>query len=103
MGLLIGEPRFAILSDKYDRFLDRVYAVRDAEIDFARQLVAFLQHRAASPFHQISPHFSDENKRGVMKLAHLEELPHEEHFEKHSNPAGNDDERVGNNHEIVEP
>ena len=77
--------------------------MRDREIDFARELVSFLQHRVASPFHEIAPHFPDQDEWSVIKLAHLEKLLRERHFQKRSIPAGNDDERIGNDHKMMEP
>lgn len=85
---LTSQPRIAISPNERDRFLDRVYAVRDGEIDFARELVSFLQHRTAAPFEEIGPHFPDEDERRVVMLAHLEELPHDDNSKSVPMPPG---------------
>src|SRR6476619_7412365 len=103
LRLLFNQPRVAIFPDEGNRFFPRVYAMRDTEIDLARELVSFLQHRVAAPFHELGPHFTNEDERRVVELAHLKELPHQRQFQKRSNPTGNYNERVGNDHEMMEP
>ena len=72
---LCGQPGVAILANERDAFVHRVYAMRDFKIDLAGEFVAFLEHRAVSPFNEFGPHFSYENQGRVIKLADLEELP----------------------------
>jgi hypothetical protein len=72
---LCGQPGVAILANERDAFVHRVYAMRDFKIDLACEFVAFLEHRAVSPFNEFGPHFSYENQGRVIKLADLEELP----------------------------
>src|SRR2546423_14233678 len=49
---LRGEPCCAVLADQRDRFIDRVYAMRDGEIDLAGEFNAFAEHRAATPIEE---------------------------------------------------
>ncbi len=55
-----------------DRFVDCIDAMGDREINVAGEFAAFDEHRAATPFDEISPHFTDQDKRRVVKLADLE-------------------------------
>src|SRR5262252_5689854 len=72
---LCGQPGFAIFADERDAFINRVYTMRNFEIDLACEFVALSKHRAASPFDKSGPHFPYKNQRCVIKLADLEELP----------------------------
>src|SRR5512132_1044451 len=74
---LCGQPGVAVFADERDTFIHRVYAMRNFKIDLAGEFIAFAQHRAASPFDKLSPHFSYENEWRVVELANLEELPRE--------------------------
>src|SRR5215831_18633386 len=56
------EPGCAVIADQREAFLDRVYAMRDGEVDFAGQFIAFLKHRLPAPFNESGPHFADEDK-----------------------------------------
>src|SRR5262245_44754318 len=72
---LCSQPGVAVCADERDALIYRVYAMRNFEIDLACQFVAFLEHRAASPFNEFGPHFAYEDQRRVIKLADLEKLP----------------------------
>src|SRR5262245_2288167 len=72
---LRGQPGSAVFTNKCEAFIDRVYAMRDCEVDLAGEFIAFLKHRPASPFNKSSPHFADQNQRRIVKFADLEELP----------------------------
>src|SRR4030095_8304112 len=72
------------------------------KIDLAGELVVFLEHRTPPPFHEFGPHFSHEDERRVVKLADLEELPCEGQLQKSSDTAGNDDESVRHDHEMMQ-
>src|SRR5215469_5027432 len=72
---LRGQPGCAVFADQREAFIDRVYAMRDGEINLAGKFIAFLKHRLPSPFNESGPHFADEDQRCVVKLADLEELP----------------------------
>src|SRR6516225_2421744 len=76
--------------------------MRDAEIDVASEFVAFPEHRQASPFNELGPHFPHENQRRVIKLGDLEELPCERQFQESSDTAGNDNESVRHDHEMMQ-
>ena len=88
------EPGFTIFADERDALIHRVYAMRNFEIDLAREFVAFLEHRAASPFNEFGPHLPYENERRVIKFADLEELPCERQLQETSDTAGNDNESI---------
>src|ERR1044072_256106 len=77
--------------------------MRDGEVDFAGQLAAFTEHRAATPIDQLVPHFADEDEGRVVEFANLEELPDERHLQKRADAAGHHDEGVGDDHEVVQP
>src|SRR5262245_52855861 len=100
---LCGQPGVAILANERDAFIHRVYAMRDFEIHFACEFVAFLEHRAASPFNEFGPHFPDQDQRRVIKLADLKELPCERQLQESSDTAGNDNESVGHDHKMMQP
>src|SRR5262249_50069588 len=74
---LCRQPGGAVFPDQCEALIDRVYAMRYGEIDFASEFVSFLKHRSAAPFDELRPHFADENKWCVVKFADLEELPRE--------------------------
>src|SRR5512132_939341 len=76
--------------------------MRNFKIDLAREFVVFVEHRAASPFNEFRPHFPYENQRRVIKLADLEELPCERQLQESSDPAGDDNESVGHDHEMMQ-
>ena len=99
---LRGEPCCAVLADQRDRFIDRVYAMRDGEIDLAGEFNAFAEHRAATPIDEFGPHFPDQNQRRVIKFADLEELPRKRHFQQRPDSARHNDKRIGNDHEVME-
>src|SRR4029077_19019782 len=99
---LCGQPSGAVFADERDAFIHRVYAMRNFEIDLAREFVAFLEHRAASPFNEVGPHSPYENQRRVIKFAHLEELPCERQLQESSDTAGNDNESVRHDHEMMQ-
>src|SRR4030095_3109719 len=100
---LCGQPSIAIFADERDAFMHRVYAMRNFEVDLACEFVAFLKHRAASPFNEFGPHFPYENERRVIKLADLEALLCGHHLQESSDPAGNDNESVRHDHEMMQP
>src|SRR5215831_9636241 len=60
---LCGQPSVPIFADERDALINRVYAIRNFEIDLACEFVVFLEHRAASPFNEFRPHFPYENQR----------------------------------------
>src|SRR5437763_6919810 len=65
---LSGEPRSAIFADKGYGLLDRIHAMRNRKVDFARKLAPFLQHTAPRPINQFRPHLSHKDKWRVVKL-----------------------------------
>src|SRR4029077_4228567 len=76
--------------------------MRNFKIDLACEFVAFLEHRAASPFNELRPHFTDEDQWCDVKLADLEELPCERQLQESSDTAGNDNESVRHDHEMMQ-
>jgi hypothetical protein len=92
---LRGEPRSAVFTDQRDAFINRIYAMRNGEIDLAGQFVIFAEHRPATPFDEFGPHFSHEDERRVVKLADLQELPRKRQLQQSSNAAWDHHERVG--------
>src|SRR5262249_35844868 len=100
---LCGQPGVAVLADQCEAFIDRVYAMRDGEIDLACEFIVFLKHRPAPPLNQFGPHFTDEDQWRVVKFADLEELPCEGQLQQSSDTAGNDNEGVRNDHEMMQP
>ncbi|MCK7577574.1 MAG: hypothetical protein MZV65_18395 [Chromatiales bacterium] len=54
--------------------------------------------QSTSPFH-ICP---AKDERGVVQVAHLQELPDHHRFEHRADPARGDDEGVGHQHELVQ-
>src|SRR5262249_24696368 len=58
---LRGHPGGAVFAEDRDAFINRVYAMRNCEVDLAGQFFAFLKHRSASPFDEPGPHFSHQN------------------------------------------
>src|SRR4029450_2305482 len=99
---LCAQPSVAIFADERDAFINRVYAMRNFEIDLAGEFITFLEHRAASPLNEFGPHFPHQNQRSVIKLADLEELPCERQLQESSDPAGNDNESVRHDHEMMQ-
>src|SRR5215475_8735418 len=81
---LCGQPGGAVCADECDALIDRVYAMRNFEIDLACEFVAFLEHRTTSPFNEFGPHFPHQNQRCVIKLTHVEELPCKRQFQESS-------------------
>ena len=49
----------AVFADQRDRFIDRIYAMRDGEIDLAGEFIVLAEHRAPTQIDEFSPHFSD--------------------------------------------
>src|SRR4030095_6087498 len=96
-----GQPGVPVFADERDAFLYRVYAMRNFEIDLAREFVTFVKHRAPSPFNELGPHFPHENQGRVVKFAALEELPCERQLQERSDTAGNDNECVRHDHEMM--
>src|SRR6516162_9456738 len=58
---LRGQPGCAIFADQRQAFIDRVYAMRDGEVDFAGEFIAFLKHGLSPPLNKSGPHFADQN------------------------------------------
>src|SRR5262249_25269274 len=100
---LCGQPGVAIFADERDAFIDRVYAMRNFEIDLAGEFIVFLKHRPAPPLNQFGPHFADEDQWRVVEFADLEKLPRERQLQQSSDTAWNDHKCVGHNHEMVQP
>src|SRR5688572_29743917 len=75
----------------------------DLEIDLAGELASFNQHRVARPFDEVRPHFADENERRVVKVPHLEKLPDERKLKQRADATGSNNERIGDDHEMVQP
>src|SRR5262245_24550393 len=98
---LRGQPGLSIFTDQRDAFIGCIYAMRNFEIDFTGEFVAFLEHRFTSPFHKFGPHFSHENEWCVVKFADLEELPCERQLQQRPNATGHDNKRVGHNHKMM--
>src|SRR6476661_1192516 len=97
---LCGQPSIAVFTNDCNGFFNFVYAMRDGEIDVAGKFVVFAEHRAATPFDEFGPHFSHQNERRVVKLADLEELPGQRHFQQSSNTTWDNYEGIGDNHEM---
>ena len=62
-----------------------------------------VDHMPLGPIDQIGPHLSHEHKRGVVQLAHLQQLPDHHHFQRRADAARHHDECVAAQHEVMQP
>jgi len=81
---LRSQPTGVVLPDNGHRLCGVVHAARYLHILGARQLESGAQHLCARPFNQATPHRTCENKRGVVEMTHLQELPDHHRFQQRS-------------------
>jgi hypothetical protein len=92
-----------ILPDDRESLVAVSHAPGDREIDRIGQMRLDAEHVVFLPLDEIGPHPADHDERRPIEPAHLQQLPDHQRFERRSDAAGHDDERVGEEGEMVQP